>query len=68
MMLLQSPMITGRLPVDLDLYGVGLNLLAITGAWICVLLMVLVQHLLKRSDTAEAGRQCDDERGGLRCN
>ncbi len=67
-MLLQSPMITNRLPIDLDLYGVGLDLLMITGTWSCALLMVLVQHLLKRFRTANAGGRCDEERGSWRCN
>ena len=67
-MLLKFPTITNRLPIDLDLYGIGLDLLTITGAWIGALLMVLVQHLLKRSLTAQAGGQCDEERRSWQCN
>lgn len=71
-MLLHSPMLTHLLPSDFDLYlalyEAGIDLLTITGAWSCLTVMVLVQHLLKRFCTAKAGRQCDEERSGWRCN
>ena len=67
-MLLQSPMIINHLTIHLDLYEVGLDLAMIAIVWGCMIVMVLVQHLLRRFRTAKAGQQCDEERRVLRCS